>query len=244
MQTSEGSACRVTNEALIEAVEHLRDVMSDVATGGSRIPSVNDGFRREYGVVAAELSRRGIMNTIPFGDLWDWYARWSDGSLQTYESRRCFLSSLFEPLLVRLRTGELTPVELTGWPRVDRTVEQIRARLTTAETEEQFQTVGLLCREVVISLAQVVYDPSKHAPIDGVRPSETDARRLLESFLASELAGGPNAEARAHAKSALALAVALQHRRTAGFRDAALCAEATLAVTNIAAIVSGRRDPR
>jgi hypothetical protein len=32
-------------------------------------------------------------------------------------------------------------------------------RLVTAEGEEDFQAVGLLAREALISLAQVVYDP-------------------------------------------------------------------------------------
>jgi hypothetical protein len=35
----------------------------------------------------------------------------------------------------------------------------------------------------------------------------------------------------------------LQHKRTATFRHAALCAEATVAVINLVAIVSGQRDP-
>jgi hypothetical protein len=39
----------------------------------------------------------------------------------------------------------------------------------------------------------------------------------------------------AHAKAALDLANDLQHRRTAGFRDAALWAEATSAVVNLIA---------
>jgi hypothetical protein len=39
------------------------------------------------------------------------------------------------------------------------------------------------------------------------------------------------------------LAVNLQHRRTATFRDAALCAEATRSVINVIALISGQRDP-
>jgi len=55
---------------------------------------------------------------------------------------------------------------------------------------------------------------------------------------------GPNNEAsRNHARAAFDLANELQHKRTANFRLAALCAEATLAVMNLIAIVSGQRDP-
>lgn len=64
---------------------------------------------------------------------------------------------------------------------------------------------------------------------------------MLEGFFTAELKGGANEEARAHAKGALRLALALQHKRTADFRMAALCAEATSSVVNIVAVLAGRR---
>ncbi len=131
--------------------------------------------------------------------------------------------------------------EPTGWQKVDRQVQEVRLRLDTAEAEEQFQAVGLLCREALISVAQEVFNPSRHKSTDGVVPSETDAKRMLETFLETELAGTSNEEARAHARAALRLALALQHKRTADFRTAALCAEASFSVINIVAILGGRR---
>jgi len=133
--------------------------------------------------------------------------------------------------------------EPTGWPRVDRQMSEVRILLQEAITEEQYQAVGLLCREALISGAQAVYNPERHPSLDGVTPSATDAKRMLESFLSVELGGSANEEARSHAKAALKLAVALQHNRTADFRTAALCAEATVSVLNIIGIVSGARVP-
>ena len=66
---------------------------------------------------------------------------------------------------------------------------------------------------------------------------------MLDSYLAVELAGSSNAIARKHAKASLDLANQLQHQRTAAFRKAALCAEATASVVNIIAILSGVRNP-
>lgn len=40
-----------------------------------------------------------------------------------------------------------------------------------------------------------------------------------------------------------ALALALQHRRPADFRQADMCVEGTAAVVNVTAMASGRRDP-
>jgi len=134
--------------------------------------------------------------------------------------------------------------EPTGWPKVDRQIEEARSRLLEASTEEQFQAVGLLCRETLISLGQAVYAPERHPTLDDVAASETDAKRMLEAFIAVELGGAANEESRSHAKAALRLALALQHNRTADFRTAALCAEATASVVNIVGIISGARTPK
>lgn len=234
----------MTDAQLLEEVEYLRDTMMSVATGGPRIADVNDRFQRTYASVASALGRRGLPNPLPYGDLWDWYGRWSSGDMPTYQSRRTYVSELFAPLVNRIRTGRSEPFEDTGWPRVDRTVGELRDRLSAARTEEQFQAVGLLAREALISAAQAVYDSQRHSSQDGVQPSATDAKRMLEAYITIEIAGGGHEEARKHARSALDLAIALQHHRTAAFREAAMCVEATTAVVNIIAIVSGRRDPQ
>lgn len=147
------------------------------------------------------------------------------------------------PVFASKKIGHGTQVfeEPTGWQKVDRQLQEVRLRLDTAESEEQYQAVGLLCREVLISVAQEVYEPGCHPSPDGGTPSETDGKRMLEGYFTSVLKGGTNEEARAHAKAALRLALALQHKRTASFHMAALCAEATSSVVNILAILAGRR---
>jgi hypothetical protein len=234
----------MTDADLITGLEELRNTMIAVATGGPRIDAVNDNYQRTFANVAAELARRKIDHSLTHGSLWDWYGRWSSGDLPSYQSRRDFVAELFNPLLNQIRTGRREEAAPTGWLRVDRCVGRARDELGAADSEERWQTVGLLCRETLISVAQAAYDPAMHPSPDGVAPSKTDAKRMLEGYVAAEMAGGANEEARSHVRSALALAVSLQHRRTATFRDAALCLEATTAVVNIVAIVAGKRDPQ
>lgn len=147
------------------------------------------------------------------------------------------------PIFVPRMGGERAVVfeEPTGWQKVDRQLQEVRLRLETAENEEQFQAVGLLCREVLISVAQEVFDTARHPTIDGAAASKTDAKRMLEGIFQAELTGKANEEARSHARAALGLALALQHKRTADFRTAALCAEGTSSVVNMLAVISGRR---
>lgn len=234
----------MTDEELINGLEYIRNTMIAVATGGPRINDRNDEYQRVYANVCAALAKRGYNNALPYGSLWDWYGRWSSGDLPTYQSRRTFVSELVIPLINRIRTGSVEELQPTGWQRVDRVVGEIRDRLAAATNEEQFQAVGLLCREVLISLAQAVYLSERHPSLGDTQPSTTDAKGMLEAYIAAELLGGANEEVRKHARSALDLANALQHRRTASFRDAAMCVEATTTVVNLVAIVAGRRDPQ
>lgn len=150
-----------------------------------------------------------------------------------------------KPIFAATQAGRAVVFEEpTGWTKVDRQMQEVRLRLEQASTEEQCQAIGLLCREVLITAAQAVFDPARHPLVDEKQPSDTDARRMLEAIFETELRGSPNEEARAHAKAAVRLALALQHKRTADFRTAALCAEGAASVVNMLAIVAGRRGGR
>lgn len=247
LETLQDKAGAIAHSDLLRILERMRGMMVAVSTGGPRIDDINDEYRELYSRSTDMLTEIGIENPVPFPDLWDWYGRWSSGDLPSYQSRREYLSEMFNPLLQQVRdhaSGRVpTRVEPTGWPKVDRAVGEARRRLAEAETEEQFQAVGLLCREVLISLGQAVYDPELHPSQDGVRPSDTDAKRQLGAYISIALQGSSHEVARKHARAAVDLAVELQHRRTADFRQAALCVEATASVVNVIAIVSGRRDP-
>lgn len=228
-------------------IEAQRNLMISVSTGGPRIQQVNEEYAQRRERIKLSLQTLNIEDPNPFTDLWDWYGKWSSGDLPSYQSRRQFIRDLYAPLVERLAqrptviSGPLR--EPTGWVRVDRSIEKIRKQLELARNEEDFQAIGLLCRETLISLAQAVYDAARHQSVDRVSPSPTDAKRMLDAYIDSELKDGVNDETRRHAKASLDLANNLQHKRTANFRSTAMCAEATTSVVNLIAIVSGRRDP-
>ena len=92
-----------------------------------------------------------------------------------------------------------------GWHRVDRTMNRIRELLTTASTEEQFQEVGVLCREGLISVAQAVFNARQHPPLsnDNTDVSDTDVKRMIARFVASECPGSSNQEVRKCVNSAV-----------------------------------------
>ncbi len=113
----------------------------------------------------------------------------------------------------------------------------------SGSNEEQYQAVGLLCRETMISLAQAVYDAQDHPSPDGVQTSDTDAKRMLDAFLATELSGHENEDLRRYAKAALSLANALTHKRTAGFRTRPYAQRPRLPSSTLSPLCLDRETP-
>lgn len=232
-------------DELLPAILIHRAEMISVATGYRRIDDVNDYYRARHRRITTSLKAMGHEHPNPHEDLWDLYKKWK-ADFPSYAERRQYINALYQDILDNLVDAPppaVPPREPTGWERVDRTLEKAQTRFANANHAEDFQAVGLLCREIIISLGQAVYDPDVHQTPDGIKPSPTDGGRMIEAFVATAAAGGSNENIRRHARASLKLAVELQHKRTADFRDAALCLEATSSVVNILAILYGRRDP-
>lgn len=127
-----------------------------------------------------------------------------------------------------------------NWRRVTRAIDQARNQLRQARNEEDFQSIGLLCRETIISLSQIVFDSALHLSENDPVPSPTDAKAMLTAFIQSELGGRKKEVMRRFARSSLDLANELVHKRTATHDDAAQCVEATAAVVGVIGRISGQ----
>ena len=114
----------------------------------------------------------------------------------------------------------------------------MREQLTQAASEEGYQTVGHLGREVMISLAQAVIDPSEAIGDDGRSPSASDAGRLLEAYIAKTLPGGGNEALRRAVRGVVQATSAVLHDRKATPKDAALAAELVSASVHVVYILA------
>lgn len=234
-----------SKDQFLAEVNYLKDTLISVSTGGLRIQDANDEYQKRYSLVATALKRLTLDNPNTFNDLWQWHGKWSSGVMPQYKDRRAFIGEMYGNLLKTLQETEQpellnVSVNLTGWERIDRSVKEIKMRIRQAENEEQFQTVGLLCRETIISLAQAIYIEEKHPTVDGVKASKTDAKRMLDAYIAVELAGGANENIRKYARASNDLANELTHKRTATSKDAALCTSATVSLINLIGILEDR----
>lgn len=236
-----------TKEKLIGEINYLKDILISVATGGQRIQEISKEYQQSYLKVSAALKRLNIENPNSFVDLWQWHARWSSGEMPQYKDRRAFIGEMYGVLLKTLQESEQpellnVSVNLTGWERIDRSVKEIKIRLRQADCEEKYQAIGLLCRETIISLAQAIYNEEKHPPLDGVKPSKTDAKRMIESYISTVLNGGSNENLRKYTRASLDLANELAHKRTATLKEAALCSSATVSLVNLIGILEDRNQ--
>lgn len=228
---------------VLTLVEHLQDIMTTVATGKLKIQDADAEYKKEYLRLDEWLDKLGMSNPNPYKGLWDWYKGWKQNNLQTYLSRRTFIGEMYQTLLDTIsRSAEESALLVytpTGWDRVDRAVYEIKQRLATARNEEQFQAIGMIGRETIITIAQQVYNRQIHKTEDGVDPSETDAKRMLDAFLIGELQGASNERTRKFAKSAVDMANHLTHDRTATKRDAEMCLISVTAVASLMKTISG-----
>lgn len=119
------------------------------------------------------------------------------------------------------------------WPKVDRQLTKAYQMLSSAQTEEDFQGIGLICREILITVAQLVYDEKIHSSNEGVTPSKTDAKRMFDAYLNKELPGRSNESYRKLAKSTVQVADSTQHKRTSDYLHAKLCLEGVVSVIEI-----------
>ncbi len=133
--------------------------------------------------------------------------------------------------------------EPIGWQRVDRTMNRIRDLLLIASTEDHFKEIGVLCREALISVAQEVFDPGRHPPLqsDDTDSSKADAKRMISRYVASQFPGKSNRETRKCVNAALDLAHKVTHSSTSSYRDAQLCVQAVFNVVGLITIVAGKR---
>jgi hypothetical protein len=79
-------------------------------------------------------------------------------------------------------------------------LSKARTQLETASAEEDCQAIGLLCREVIISLAQAVYDPTIHESLTAfaqAKPMRTEClKRISRTFFRGEQQGSSGAPSR------------------------------------------------
>lgn len=231
---------------LKQKIETIRNIMISVATGGKSIQEENDRYIKIHNEIILNCKKINLPYNNTYTTLWGWYGKWK-ADFPTYQERRTYINELFSQTLSyfeeenSLQNME-TLVEITDWERIARTITKIKRDSNAAKNEEDFQAIGLLCRDVIISLAQTIYVPEVHGSTNekGVEIGKTDAVAMIESYVKYKLDGSSNEELRAYVKGANKLANRLTHRRNASKKDMLLTMSSTIALINFIGIIEDK----
>jgi len=95
----------------------------------------------------------------------------------------------------------------------------------------QLRTIGrwvFICRDILVSLGHVVFDPDSHLALDAPMPKRDDPKNRIDLMLASEFSGETNEKLRALVRATWAYVQPVVHARTDTERKARLAASGTL----------------
>ncbi len=230
---------------LRQNIDTMRNIMVSVATGGERIQTVNDRYQTIHVDVKSMCKKMGIPYNNTFDSLWDWYGKWK-ADFPSYQERREFIRELFTPTLTGLENYKKCDVDifvqLDDWGKINRMVGKIRSNSQTAKDVEDFQSIGVLCREALVSLGQAVYNPLLHGEEDetGTKIGKADAERMFLAYFKYKLSGKHNKEFRDYVKGVKGIANQLTHKDTSTRKDMLLTVSSTLSLINFIGILEDK----
>ena len=128
----------------------------------------------------------------------------------------------------------ISPHRVTGWPRVDEEISELRRHFESASTQQDYSNIGNDCVAILEALSETVYVHDKHRRGEEPEPSVASTKARLDRFIEVELVGSNNAELRKLARAAIEFAQAVKHRRaTVSRTEAGLAADAVILIANI-----------
>lgn len=220
-------------------IDYETAMLIGVATREIAIENASADYKRRRRIIRQGLRFLALDDPNPWPELWSWYGHYKEREeLATYQARREHIIRRYQPLLSaleRLEARQLgTGIDApeTGWTEVDSEVRQLRQRYATAQTPEDFRAVGLLCRDVLISLGHVVFDPEHHLPLDEAMPKRDDAKSRIDYVVQAEFPGSDNHRLRALVKAQWDYVQPVVHTRADTERKARLAADGTIYLVN------------
>lgn len=232
-------------EVAIALAQLAHDEYELYGTSGSLLSS--DESRLILQALLHALKRLGITDfDLPFRDFDAFKKHWKrNGGHGTWQVRREMLDEHFQPLHKNLETREagsltwtlataVSPHPVTGWPRVDQEMAEVRRHFNTASSQQDYSNVGNDCVAVLEALSAVIYFHDRHGEAGKDEPSIASTKARFDRFIEIELQGSENAYLRKLARASIELAQAVKHRReTATRTEAGIAADSVILLANI-----------
>jgi hypothetical protein len=240
-------ASRSDIELAVALARFAHEEFEGHGTGGADISQ--DDSVLVMRALKAVLARLGVPTfTPPFRDFNSFYKHWrSVGATGAggWQARRDILDQYFDPLHESLDEREagsirstlataISPHKVTGWPRVDEEVSELRRHFESASTQQDYSNVGNDCVALLEALSETVYNHERHKSGDENEPPVQKTKERLNRYIEVELLGSDNAELRKLARAAIEFAQAVKHRRaTVTRQEAGIAADSILLLANL-----------
>ncbi|WP_146085127.1 hypothetical protein [Rathayibacter tritici] len=236
-------------ETAVALARFTHEEFEDHATKGADISQ--DQSALVMRALLALLTRLGIDRTRfspPFIDFDTFSKHWrsvgATGS-GSWQVRRDLLDGIFNPLHGLLREREarsitstlataISPHRVTGWPRVDEEVAEMRKHFEIASSQQDYSNIGNDCVSLLEALSETVYDHARHQRGDDPEPPVQMTKERLTRYIEVELVGSDNAGLRKLARAAIEFAQAVKHRRSTVTRqESGIAADAVILLANL-----------
>jgi hypothetical protein len=193
----------------------------------------------------AVLRRLALPFEVPFRDFSSFRTYWIKNEMSgSWAARREYLETIFGPLQARLLRMEearledqlatpISPRSATGWPDVDREIQELRRHFRLASTPQDYRGIGTDCVGVLIALGRTVYDPQFHLRPGETVPPPDKTKQRLGRFIEDALPGTANVELRGLATKTIEFAHHVKHSTTPTRRDAGIAADAVILLVNM-----------
>lgn len=226
-------------KTLISELDSVKNYLISVATGKDRIDDVNSLYKDVHHRVKCKLKWIGVEYLNKFNDLWEWYSYYNSNQLAHYSERRDYINELFSKIVSDVEDYALDimpqiELSLAPWESIHQSILKIKNRAASANDSEDYQAIGVLCRELLISLAKIVYNPNIHGKTDetGTEIGATDSKRMLINYINTKVPGSSKEQIRRFIKCVNDLSNMLTHQRTATKRDLLLTINAVFCLVN------------
>lgn len=228
--------------SVLERINQEKNMLIDVGTGELDIKYANEEYIRIHKELCNILNKICLSNPNNYNDLWEWYEDYKKRPLPTYTSRRKYINNLYESIINTIDNSSekryyLTEYIPTGWEKVDKCISKMKSNLIKSTIKEDFQSIGHYGREVLITIAQNVFDKEKHKSPDGTDIGNADSKRMLEAYINYKFKGKKGDREKKFVKSAIDFANEITHRSTLNKIDAELCYNAIVSTSNIIRII-------
>lgn len=198
----------------------------------------------------AVAARAGVSSDVfdpPFRDYSTFRNHWTaSGASGTggYRARREMLNAVFDPLHERLLQLEantlastvaeaISPHQLTGWPRVDEEIAELRRHFHAARTAQDYRNVGNDAIAVLEALSAAAYDPAVHLRPGESEPAVASTKIRLERVVEIGLAGSDHEALRKLMRASIEFAQRAKHNPATDRREAGITADAVILLANM-----------